>query len=203
MGALGFAGDIIGLGIGAGTAIATANIHAKGARRVAQENRDFQERMSNTAYQRATVDLEEAGLNRILALGSPSTTPAGSVAQPPDYSGVASSAVSGFRAGQDRRRLKEDIKSMKETRTKDRTQSESNIANAELSRMLKFKAHMDGNLAQVSASNVMSQTKLRNVEAALASYELNAARQKSIIDGSPAGRGMSWVRRMMGSMIGK
>lgn len=46
----------------------------------AQKNRDFQERMASTAYQRLATDLKKAGYNPALALQSSAYTPAGSVA---------------------------------------------------------------------------------------------------------------------------
>jgi hypothetical protein len=64
------------------------------AKQAANRQMDFQERMSNTAYQRAMADMEKAGINPIMVskLGGAST-PTGAMAKTPDLGKVGSDAI--------------------------------------------------------------------------------------------------------------
>lgn len=91
------AGPLIGL---AGDFIGASNSAKKSAKQ-AQKQMDFQERMSNTSYQRAVGDLTKAGLNPMLAYSQGgASTPSGAAGDVPDQSKLGSATVANYATAQ-------------------------------------------------------------------------------------------------------
>lgn len=90
-------GNIIGGAISGIGSFLGAQQSNKAAKQIAREQMEFQEEMSNTAYQRATADMRAAGINPMLAAqnGGASTPPGASADIKNELGPAISSAMQG------------------------------------------------------------------------------------------------------------
>lgn len=148
-------GAIIGAGISAAASLAGGAMQSSGASannaammqfnaQEAQKNRDWQERMSNTAYQRAMADMRTAGLNPILAYQQGgASSPSGSSASVSSLENTMEGLGKGVSSAGQAYRNFQDLKLTNETIGKTASEADLNKANQQLSVTNALKAAQD------------------------------------------------------------
>jgi flagellar biosynthesis GTPase FlhF len=156
---------------------------------IAREQMRFQERMSNTAYQRAAKDLQAAGLNRILALGSPASTPQGAKAE---MSNEEAAGLAGAMMAADIKLRKQEAKNAKvqEGVLQEQRQLIQNQANSAFETMWQQRAYNDWlKDADDLRQNVRNGARIWDSQA---DYQRNQA--DSMLGAAASGRNVATMR---------
>jgi hypothetical protein len=189
-------GGSVGFGsiLGALGGLAGGLISAKGQRdankanlQIARENRQFQERMSNTAVRRRMQDLAAAGINPILAGRYDATTPAGNIAT---MGNVGGAGVEGAARGAETaiavRRNNQEIRNL---------QAQENLTNAQATVARAQLPFIDAQTRQLDAQQKLTMAQHANtlVRTSRDRAELNMLEKEF---GSETGRAFYVLREL-------
>lgn len=138
--------------LGGATDFFSQRYSAKHSAHEAEINRLFQERMSNTAYQRGMKDMKKAGLNPMLAFQKGgASAPSGAMGKIPDMK-ISGSAVQSALAVSQVKKQGEEINNLKQTNDNLKAQEDLARADKEKRESEKKKLDQDIEIGELAAT---------------------------------------------------
>lgn len=172
-----------------------------------RENREWQERMSSTAYQRAVEDMRLAGINPMLAyMQGGASSPGGSVATVDDTVGPAvSSAMHGARLSQDMRLMRQQYENMQDEGQRIRDSAmESRMRSMLTSKQIRLLDLDEETRKRVlAAGGPEAGVNLTRAQARAAELALPGMENIARIEGSAGGQAGAWIRYLLQTIKGR